>query len=687
MIALLRRAKITYATFFLLLLPIVFGIVGVSFNYVRFANDPNYIYLMNGLNIIKWQPVGHVDNPGTPVMELCAAVISVSQLISPVPSGDIVQDVLNDPERYMGIIRVVLVLLGALAIFFAGCVVYRSTKDLFAALLVQITPFLSVTLMDVAWSKVSPEPLLFFTAILFSALLVKQYSDENLKPGKYVWLYALLAGFGLATKATFLPLLIIPLWVLPGWAPKFRYFILTIISFFIFIIPAIPAFIYMIGWFQNLITHSGIYGQGDQNFVDAAAYTRALRDIFINNKIFSLITLLSVLYIPAALLITGLRSRMRSKPLSFLTAILLANLLSVIIVAKHYHQNHYLLPILALSGVSVYFLVINLSTLFAWKHLLRSLQISFLVLFAGLILFRYVPAMKKFNYWYKATNQETESVNENIAGNFSNHKKIYYFPNSINVYSALAFGNAYSASRNLTEIKAQYPDILLYNSFERTINFWGAELSLNTVISEFGEDILFLCPALSQSEVDEISKSVMPLQNVYKGFNHTLFVLDKNALATGLFRMNGDFAQVQYCDLESLTEDQQNFLCGNYLISTAGAITSEVTRSGKNAVKLSGTNEFSLGVVLNEIQPGKRYRISLWRLSDNNDGVVVAASEPEKFFYRQMGDFLKTDEKGWKLIELSFTIPEDIGSNQVKVYVWNTGKGVVYFDDLTISSD
>lgn len=675
-------------SFYLLFaLPMVFGVIGVSFNSAKFANDPDYIYLMNGLNIIRWMPVGHVDNPGTPVMELSAAVILVKSIFSPGDSGDIVKDVLSNPAPYVATIRVVLVLLCALALLFAGFSVFRSTGNLADALLVQITPFLSVNLMDVVWTKVSPEPLLFFTTIILSALLIRHFKDDNDRSSRYVWFYALLSGFGMATKATFLPLLIIPFVVLKGWKNKLLFMAGTVIAFFIFIIPAIPALIYMYEWFENLVTHSGVYGQGEKNIIDVSNYTRAVRDIFINNKIFTFFTFTAILFLLSALVNPAIRRKLTSRSARFLTALLLANLFSVTIVAKHYHQNHYLIPALTLTGTSLYFLIVNLSGVIRWRFAKLTLQVSFLSLLAVLIFARYVPAIRTINYWYEATNLEAQKLNEIIEDEYGNHKRIYYFPNSLNVYSALAFGNAYSASRHLSEIKTLYPDVLLFNSYKRTIIFWGAELSLGDVISQSGDDILLIGGPMNPDEAAEISRTFFPLQSIFKGYTNALYAMDKNALEAGTFKIKDEYLSTLSCDLELMSADKQNFLCRDYEISNLGTATSEMSRSGSNAVKLTESNAYSLGLNLKDAVPGKKFKVSVWRFSDTNEGVLVVSSEPEKIMYYQMGDFIRQDEKGWKLIELSFTVPENIGTNKIRVYVWNTGKGVVYFDDLTISSD
>jgi hypothetical protein len=91
-----------------------------------------------------------------------------------------------------------------------------------------------------------------------------------------------------------------------------------------------------------------------------------------------------------------------------------------------------------------------------------------------------------------------------------------------------------------------------------------------------------------------------------------------------------------------------------------------------------------LDFILENSKPGDNYKIKIWRYSENNDGFLVASSNPSSLFYQQNCEAIKTDDTRWKLIQLIFTIPENIDNNPIKMYVWNSGSSEMYFDDLTI---
>jgi len=112
--------------------------------------------------------------------------------------------------------------------------------------------------------------------------------------------------------------------------------------------------------------------------------------------------------------------------------------------------------------------------------------------------------------------------------------------------------------------------------------------------------------------------------------------------------------------------------------------SNEMAKSGRYSIKLDKNQQFSLDYTLENAKPGDDYKIKIWRYSENNDGFIVVSSNPSSFFYQQNSEAIKTDDRGWKLIQLIFTIPENIDNNLLKMYVWNSGSSEMFFDDLTI---
>ena len=87
--------------FLLLLIPIAL-LVNVAYNdKTEFGQDPNYIYLFNGLNFAsQGGPIGHYDNPGTPVIVFSAVIMKVTYTLRKT-DNDFPTDVLKDPQYYI----------------------------------------------------------------------------------------------------------------------------------------------------------------------------------------------------------------------------------------------------------------------------------------------------------------------------------------------------------------------------------------------------------------------------------------------------------------------------------------------------------------------------------------------------------------------------------------------------------
>ena len=87
---------------------------------------------------------------------------------------------------------------------------------------------------------------------------------------------------------------------------------------------------------------------------------------------------------------------------------------------------------------------------------------------------------------------------------------------------------------------------------------------------------------------------------------------------------------------------------------------------------------------LDTISPGDKFEVSAWRNGGNNDGLLVAAGPDAATFYTQESIKVMDGPGGWNKVMLSFTLPANMAGKQLKIYAWNSGQSVVYFDDLRI---
>ena len=173
----IKRLQIT----FLFVLPLIFLIIGFKFERTKYGTDPESAYLFNGLNVAMCQPVGHFDHPGTTVQIYNAAVIGVTHFLR-FTDTDLQTDVLVNSEYYIDVLRLSFILLNTLLIILSGIVALSVLKNIWLAISLQLTPFLSTTLIEHLATKISPEQLLFSSTI-FLAILIFACKLIKLKEG------------------------------------------------------------------------------------------------------------------------------------------------------------------------------------------------------------------------------------------------------------------------------------------------------------------------------------------------------------------------------------------------------------------------------------------------------------------------------------------------------------------------
>src|SRR5262245_47286202 len=104
--------------------------------------DPEYPYLLNGLNLVEGVAPRHTDHPGTPVQLLAAGGIWIAHAVTR-PGTSVRADVLTRPEFFLSAVGAGLLALQGLATTVLGWTVLRSTGSLAWALTAQAAPLVA----------------------------------------------------------------------------------------------------------------------------------------------------------------------------------------------------------------------------------------------------------------------------------------------------------------------------------------------------------------------------------------------------------------------------------------------------------------------------------------------------------------------------------------------------------------
>lgn len=277
------------------LIPVAFVALNLSYLSVLFPlysgppgydQDPAYAYLFNGLLILDGQAPWHVDHPGTPLQFICAGVVllihAILMLSQANQQSHLIDSVLLNPEAYLYGISCVLLLMNAGALYYFGHRVCRATSKMWLAIFCQLSG-VSFAVLTPRAAYVAPEALLLFASYCLLGLLtpnIFKETDDVVTQSKKLpaaWI-ALVCGFGLSVKVTFLPMFGLIFAVRP-LRKALRIIAFACIIFLIFLIPIANNLDRMFGWLWSVARHSGIHGSGRALMMDWSQLTQNLRSV------------------------------------------------------------------------------------------------------------------------------------------------------------------------------------------------------------------------------------------------------------------------------------------------------------------------------------------------------------------------------------------------------------------------
>ncbi|MBI9037306.1 MAG: CotH kinase family protein [Bacteroidales bacterium] len=141
------------------------------------------------------------------------------------------------------------------------------------------------------------------------------------------------------------------------------------------------------------------------------------------------------------------------------------------------------------------------------------------------------------------------------------------------------------------------------------------------------------------------------------------------------------------CDAENLSEDDKNFIDKNHqgvLFSNDNFQSNDQAHLGKHSIKVCKRNPYGTHYVINNVQPGEFFDVNVWRLGGNKSGHLVIATKGSNNYYNSQNISVQKEENGWERLNVKIIIPSHIKDDSIIVYLWNSGKDPIYFDDLSI---
>ncbi len=434
-----------------------------------FTADPDYAYLLNGLDIVIGHAPSHVDHPGTPIQMLIAVIIAITWLVTlPAHGLDTIQDhVLRHPLFYMEAVNAVFGtgILGAL-LFFCRCI--RQGGAPIAAAAVGIAVMFTSYAPRFIFHRIMPEPVLFAGALVLAGLIARCALDPKNFPQtrNYSIMLGVVIGFCLTAKVTSAPLLLAMLFLDNGKA-RIAALIAAVLSAAFFLLPAMFHFYQMVRGYIHIATHRGEYGGGQSGFVSATDLWNNIQILFGGAGE----TFLSVtLFLFCLFLFSVLRKPLPGKVYRALLVTVLVIVAEILLVAKQ-PRPYYLVPVLPFVALGNTLLVSLVS---------NSIRMSALWLAAAV-------AMSTWGF-----EKTRAALLSDVTFNNTNHRLQQEVKQRgcllVPYYGAddpefnLFFGNMTAGYRFGSSLARAYPDFVTYHTalrqfmnFDHTLNRTEAE--------------------------------------------------------------------------------------------------------------------------------------------------------------------------------------------------------------------
>jgi len=440
--------------------------------FLGFNSDPEYAYLLNSLNIIHFTIPGHTDHPGTTLQLLGGVVLLFKWLVYLAGGGALSLDefVLRNPEKCLYAINLALNVLVFFAFLFASFSLRRCTHGALPVLVFQLSLLVPVQVKR-ALVRVSPEPLLVFSLLMVTALLVRycHCEAEQRRGTKLPLLVGIGMGFGMATKVTFLPVLLLLL-LFSSRKEHLTALGACVVSFLLFTLPITTKFMQMLAWFASIATHTGRYGSGDVGLQSPGVLLNNLISLMEQEPSFFVLLGLYLAYLMLRRFF-GETTAGDGKKLLMIGSLTMA--LQIMLTVKH-PGVHYLLPAITLTA----FLNAELCTLV--KRDAGAVSYSFVLGICVIAFMATWHTARSTKSWAAAKedyfrNQEVFTARVNAIKDAT---VIEYYKAS-SVEYALAFGDSFAGRKYGAELAKIYPGKIFYDMW--TPQFHTYESTMNTV--------------------------------------------------------------------------------------------------------------------------------------------------------------------------------------------------------------
>jgi len=639
--------------------------------------DPEYAYLFNALNLARFRLAGHVDHPGT-TMQVTGGLVLQGAWMADRRGESLTTAVLSEPEHYIRILNVATAIIGSLALLLMAIFVFRKTGNIWYALLLQLTPFISGFILFNGYTRITQELMQMLAAFAVAAVSIVWYFRKNTTgSGKFIMLFGIICGFGMASKILFAPLLIIPLVLFNPVKEKIRFLVTGGVSFIVFTLPVIRLYPNMIYWIYRLFFHTGQYGTGAKGIIDTSRYFGELVNLFVVSPVLAVIFGLTILVL---LIFVGFRIVQKHWPdasaARLLLAVSLAQAAGYLLVAKQ-PKEVYLLPYESIAAINAVLILHLAVSLFSSKTL-GNIIAGAVTLSCILLIIPYGIARKKAIYTSER-NPVWENAWQAATTASGKHAVICANPGS-SPATGLYFGNAYSIKRYVPDLQKIYPDYYILDGFTGMISHWGSNrVSIDSLFNAYKGKMIYIGPPVHDQRIIDL------LDLKTHGYRFRTVYSDGYQVLMSPVEIDGEGnvadRKLIFNGAEASPLNPEVPLKSDGL-SFPGMISYDKNFAGRSSIVTNALNPYAFSIDPEVLRDGDQIDVLLEASGNPVDIRLVLSGEDSSLLYVTASPDMGLKESDWYPVRMKAVIPAAMAGKRIKLYAWNKGKNPVYFDNF-----
>jgi hypothetical protein len=365
-----------------LIIPVLFVVAVAQLTKARgpqwlpYAFENPYNYLFNSLLVVDGRSPVYIDHPGTTTEMFGGLILRMTSLKS---SGDLINAALHHPETQIKELHWALLIFSALVLWIIPWLTALALRSHVVGLLIQAPSLFSQTLLFYGvlfGSDLMVVPfsiavvcccllLLFPTSVpeklefLFGMRIASPTANSPRFLRFPVLLLPALTGlvcaFGIVTKLTFFPLILISLLCCRSRKNLLAFIVSFVCGLAFALLPIYSQLWRLVNWAFDLGVHSGKYNTGDIGLPQASFYLSSLLYLVQTEPLIVIIPAVATVVLLAFSLLAKKKPALNKIGWITFFGLFIIQVISLVVIAKE-DGTHYLIPLFITTGLNLLFL-------------------------------------------------------------------------------------------------------------------------------------------------------------------------------------------------------------------------------------------------------------------------------------------------------------------------------------------